>query len=325
MTEDTSEPNPGRNPDLLVLRRGTHGMPTQQYVEALQERLPDRTIVRARTPDEERQLIEQVPIATGNVIDDGVIEHATGLDAFMCTYAGTDHLPMDALREHGIAVTNASGVHGPNIAEHVCGAILHFTRLFDVATRRAERNEYRHYQVRELQGSTVTVVGLGAIGTTVLTRLDAFEVDTVGVRHTPSKGGPADRVVGFGAIHDAIADADYIVLSCPLTDTTRGLLDQAAFETMHPESVLVNVARGPLVDTDALCWALRRNAIRGAALDVTDPEPLPPDHPLWTFDNVLLTPHNAGHTPAYYERLADIVAENVGRIDRGEELTNRVA
>jgi phosphoglycerate dehydrogenase-like enzyme len=121
--------------------------------------------------------------------------------------------------------------------------------------------------------------------------------------------------------------ADYVVVACPLSETTRGLIDDEAFETMPPEAVLVNVGRGPIVDTDALVAALRRNAIRGAALDVTDPEPLPPEHVLWTFDNVLITPHSAGGTPKYFDRLADIVARNVRRLEETgsvEELENRV-
>jgi phosphoglycerate dehydrogenase-like enzyme len=174
----------------------------------------------------------------------------------------------------------------------------------------------------------VTVVGLGALGEAIVDRLDAFGVETIGVRYTPEKGGPTDEVVGFDdeqGFHDALARSEYVVVACPLTETTRGLLDANAFKTMDPDTVLVNVGRGPVVDTEALLEALRRNAIRGAALDVTDPEPLPEDHELWGFDNVLITPHNAGHTPKYWDRMADIVAENVERLDAGEtEFRNQV-
>jgi len=158
---------------------------------------------------------------------------------------------------------------------------------------------------------------LGAIGQAVCERLEPFGVETIGVRYTPEKGGPADEVIGFEgkAFDDALSRTDYLVLACPLSETTRGLLDREAFVTIDPDAVVVNVARGPVIETDALVEALRSNWIRGAALDVTDPEPLPEDHPLWTFENVQLTPHNAGHTPQYYDRLADIVAENVRRID----------
>ncbi len=315
--------------DVLVLRRGTHGMPIDDYAEALRERLPSASIRIARTPEAERSMIESVSVVTGLQIDEPLLSAANELELFACMYSGTGHLPFDRLEAAGVAVTNAAGVHGPNIAEHVIGAILHFVRRFDEGNRRQRRREWRHYRAHELEGSTVTVVGLGEIGRATLSRLEEFGVERIGVRYTPEKGGPADTVVGFdeSAFHDVLARTEYLVLACPLTDETRGLIDRAAFETLPPDAVLVNVSRGPVVDTEALVAALRSNQMRGASLDVTDPEPLPEDHPLWTLSNVQLTPHNAGHTPAYYDRLADIVAANVEELrDSGsaENLTNRV-
>jgi phosphoglycerate dehydrogenase-like enzyme len=122
-------------------------------------------------------------------------------------------------------------------------------------------------------------------------------------------------------LHDALARTDYLVLACPLTDTTRGLIGTVELRTLPPSAVLVNVARGPIVDTDALVAALRSEGVRGAALDVTDPEPLPTDHPLWNLDNVLLTPHTGGHTPMHWPRLADILARNLTRLDDGASAT----
>ena len=302
--------------DVLVLRRGTHGTPVEEYAAAIRDRLPETDVRLARTPAAEREAIRSARFVTGMTIEASLLEAADELEVFACAYAGTGHLPLEALAARDVTVTNASGVHGPNMAEHVLGAILSFTRRFHVAARRQRRREWRHYRAHELQGSTVTIVGLGAIGRAVASRLEPFGVETVGVRYTPEKGGPTDEVIGFDgdAFHDALARTDYLVLACPLTETTRGLIDEDAFLTLSPDAVLVNVARGPVVDTDALVTALRSNRLRGASLDVTDPEPLPEDHPLWTFENVQITPHNSGHTPRYYDRLADIVAENVERL-----------
>ncbi|MFP8956389.1 D-2-hydroxyacid dehydrogenase [Natrialbaceae archaeon A-CW3] len=304
------------DPSILVLRRETHGTPIEQYAQALRSRLPSMDVHVAETPADERELIQQSPIVTGMSIDESLLKHADDLRLFACAYAGTGHLPLEALAERDVSVTNASGVHGPNISEHVLGAILAFTRRFHVGARRQRRREWRHYQAHELQGSTVTVVGLGAIGQAVCKRLEPFGVETLGVRYSPEKGGPVDEVFGFDDddLHEALSRTDYLVLACPLTEETRGLIDETAFNTLPPQTVLINVARGPVVDTDALVGALRRNGIRGASLDVTDPEPLPEEHPLWTFENVQITPHNSGHTPMYYERLADIVAGNVERV-----------
>ncbi|WP_254767899.1 D-2-hydroxyacid dehydrogenase [Salinilacihabitans rarus] len=314
--------------DVLVLRTGTHGTPVEEYAAAIRDRLPDTPVRLARTPAEEREAIREAWFVTGMDLDESLLAVAENLEVFACAYAGTGHLPLDALDERGVTVTNASGVHGPNMGEHVLGAILAFTRRFHVGARRQRRREWRHYRAHELQDSTVTVVGLGAIGRSVCERLDPFGVETIGVRHSPEKGGPADEVFGYDDdLHEAFARTDYLVLTCPLTDETRGLVDAEALVTLPPEAVLVNVARGPVVDTDALVDALRRNRLRGASLDVTDPEPLPEEHPLWTFENVQLTPHNAGHTPEYYERLADVVAGNVRRIEESdsfEGLDNQV-
>lgn len=313
--------------DVAVLRQKIHGMPAEEYVEAIRERLPEKSVVYARTPDEEREILERASVAAGFTISPALLDDAENLELFACSFAGTGHLELDAFEEHGVAVTNASGVHGPNIAEHVLGNILTFTRGFHTAWRQKERNEWRSFETHELQGSTVGVVGLGAIGQAIVDRLGPFGVDTIGVRYSPEKGGPTDEVLGFDDVHDALARSDYVVVAAPLSETTRGLVDDEAFETMKPSAVLVNVGRGPIVDTDALVSALRWNRIRGAALDVTDPEPLPRDHDLWSFDNVVITPHNAGHTPKYWERLADILARNVRKADETgdyEGLENQV-
>ena len=298
-------------PDILVTPQNIHGIPTERYTEALRERLPDHEVAYAATPEQERQLVQHARVVAGFRLSAANLERAGNLRLFACSYAGVDHLNLDAFRERDVAVTNASGVHGPNVAEYALGAILTFTRDFLESRRRQHRREWRSHQAHELAGSTVAVVGMGAIGGSVVQRLQGFEVDTVGVRYTPEKGGPTDEVYGYDEISEAVADAAYVVLACPLTEATEHLLDDEVFRTMATDSVVVNVARGGVVDTEALVDALRSNSIRGATLDVTDPEPLPEDHDLWTFENVLITPHNAGHTPKYFERLADIVAEAV--------------
>lgn len=315
------------DPEIVVLRKGIHGLSSSELAAALRERLPDHDIECAATPAEEHDLVENAPIVVGQVIDESLLDQADELRLFAGFSAGYGHLPMDALESHDVAVTNASGVHGPNIAEDVLGFLLSLTRRHYEGWRRQQHNEWRAYPTQEFAGSTVTVVGLGAIGSAIVERLTGFDVHTIGVRHSPEKGGPTDEVLGTDELHDALARTDSVVLAVPLTDGTEGLIDAEAFATLSPEAFLVNVARGPVVDTDALVAALHDNAIGGAALDVTDPEPLPADHELWNFENVLITPHNTGNTPMYYERLADIVAENVERIDEtGEydDLKNQV-
>ena len=316
------------NPDIVVLREGTEGLSMESYAETLREQLPEHTVALARTPAEERELVPQARIVTGISIDDSLLESADRLEVFACIFAGTDHLPMDALADYGVTVTNAGGIHAPGIAEQSIANMLVFARNLHEGWRRKQHNEWRHFQSREFTDSTVTVVGLGSIGQEIVTRLEGFGVETIGIRYTPEKGGPTDEVLGFeeADIHEAFSRSEYVVLACPLNDLTRNLVDAEALATLPTDAVLVNAARGGIVDTDALLSALQVNGIRGAALDVTDPEPLPNDHELWDLENCLITPHTGGHTPKHWDRLADIVVHNVDALeaDGGSDLENVV-
>jgi phosphoglycerate dehydrogenase-like enzyme len=308
--------------DIVVLRRGTHGLPASEYVSELRERLPDRRIELAETPKEERELTAEARVISAVDIDRNLLEHADRLELFAGAAAGYDHLPIDAFTDRGVVVTNAAGVHAPNVAEQVLGYVINHARDFGTGRRRQRRRQWQHYRTGELNGSTVTIVGLGAIGRAIAERVSAFGVETIGVRYTPAKGGPTDEVIGFDEeqFHRALADTDYLLVASPLTDTTRGLIDADAFRTLPSDAYLVNVGRGPIVDTEALVDALRSNHVGGAGLDVTDPEPLPESHPLWEFENVTITPHNAGYSPHYWARLADIVTDNVEHLDRGDDV-----
>ncbi|GAB7091593.1 D-2-hydroxyacid dehydrogenase [Halorubrum luteum] len=317
MTED---------PDVVVLREGTEGLSMESYAETLRERLPDHRVALARTPNAERELVSRARVVTGITVPEELVADADRLELFACTFAGTDHVPVETLVDHGVTVTNAGGIHAPGIAEQTIGNMLVFARRLHEGWRRKSNAEWRHFQSYEFTGSTVTVIGLGSIGQHVVERLEGFDVETIGVRYTPSKGGPTDEVVGFDedAIHDAFARSDYVVVACPLNDLTSGLIGEAELATLPPHAVVVNAARGGIVDTDALVSALQSSGIRGAALDVTDPEPLPADHPLWDLENCLITPHTGGHTPKHWERLADIVADNVAALESDGEIRNLV-
>lgn len=250
---------------VVVLRGGAEGLGMDGYAEALRARLPDDDVVLARTPTAERELGSTARVITGTTLDDAVLEAADRLELFACTWAGTGHVPVETLVERGVTVTNASGIHVPGIAEQAVGYLLRFTRGHGTGQDREDRAEWRHYRAGELAGGTATVVGLGSIGGAVCERLASLDVHTVGVRYSPSKGGPADEVIGFSteAFHDALARSEALVLATPLTPLTRGLVGEAEFATLPPSAVVVNVARGALVDTWALVEALRRSAIGG--------------------------------------------------------------
>ncbi|MFP9062191.1 D-2-hydroxyacid dehydrogenase [Natrialbaceae archaeon A-chndr2] len=316
------------NPDIVVLRKNTEGLSTKAYADLLQEKLPDYSVVHADTPKKERELIRDAPVVTGVTMSAELLEHAQNLELFVVASSGYNHLPMEELTDKGVTVANAAGIHAPGIAEQALGYCLMFARELHTGWQRCQNHEWRHYQPGELKGSTITIVGLGAIGTEFSDRLEGMGVKTIGIRYTPEKGGPTDEVYGFDedSLHTALAQTDYLVLTTPLSDTTRKLIGEAELNTLPPRAHVINVCRGGVIDTDALVSALQKNDIRGAALDVTDPEPLPADNPLWRMGNVLITPHVGGHTPKHWDRLSDIVAHNVELLECGTEdrLLNQV-
>lgn len=313
---------------ILVLNDTVHGIPSADCATLLRERFPDRTVLHARSPREEEELLPEAEIAVGGSLSAAALDDAENLQLFACSSAGVGHLPLDAFRAHDVAVTNASGVHGPNMAEHAIGWMLMIARRLDEGLRRQERREWRHFQAfDEFAGSRVAIVGLGAIGEAIVERLTGFDVETVGVRYTPDKGGPTDEIYGFDDIELALTGVDYAVIVCPLTDETEGLIGDRELAALSADGVLVNLARGPIVDTEALLDAARGPRLHAAALDVTDPEPLPEDHPLWNLGNVYITPHNSGHTPHYWERVVDILARNLETVEAAgtyENLENQV-
>jgi len=295
--------------DIVVLHHKIHGLDPAAYAETIRTELPDADVAVARTPAEEAEYLGEASVATGFQIDPDLVTASETLELFVCTFAGTGHLPIETLEAEGVRVENASGVHGPNIAEQVLGYVLADVRNLRQGWEQHRRAEWNHYQGGELRGSTATVVGMGPIGEEIIARLSDFGVETIGVSYTPEKGGDADEVVGFDEMLASAARSDYLVLACPLTETTEGLVDEQLLNALPTNAMLVNVARGKVVDTDDLVAALRGNDIRSAALDVTDPEPLPSDHPLWSLRNCLVTPHNAGHTPEYWNRCTAILRD----------------
>ena len=312
-------------PTLLV----THTVPpetTEGLLDALDSRLPeDAAVLSATTAEETEARIADADALVVGRFDAGLLAANPDLRWIQALSAGVDHLPCDAIEEAGIALTNASGVSAEPIAEQVFGALLGFERRFLESQANKGRNAWERVEGGEIRGKTLGVVGVGAIGTRVAELGQAFGMEVLGTKRDPTTM-PESVDEAFGADEHAelCRRADYLVLACPLTDETEGLLGMAEFRQMPSDAVLVNVARGEVVDEEALVRALQNRVIRGAALDVFETEPLPADSPLWDLSNVLLTPHMAGSTPKKYERWADVVAENYRRLAADEALSNRV-
>jgi phosphoglycerate dehydrogenase-like enzyme len=178
----------------------------------------------------------------------------------------------------------------------------------------------------ELGGKTLLIVGMGRIGSRLAALARAFGMRVIGTKRNPTAGTlVADLVVAQDRLFEVLPQADFIALTCPLTSETEKLIGTRALEAMKASAFLINVARGRVVDEDALIEALRRKRIAGAALDCVWDEPLPATSPLWSFENVLVTPHSAGETRRYEDNVIDLLLENLDRLWRGEtELKNQI-
>ncbi len=218
----------------------------------------------------------------------------------------------------GVTLCNARGVHDASTAELAVALVLASLRGIPDFVRSAGRGEWDGRRRDSLADRTVLIVGYGSIGRALEQRLAGFECVVRRVaRHA------RDGVEPVGALPDLLPDADVVVVLVPMTDATRGLVDAGFLARMRDGALLVNVARGPVVDTDALLAEVVPGRLR-AALDVTDPEPLPPDHPLWSCPNVLVSPHVGGNSTAFLPRAERLVAEQLRRYAAGEPLLNVV-
>lgn len=227
-----------------------------------------------------------------------------------------DYVP---LVPDGVTLCNAKGVHDASTAELAVALTLASMRNLPGFVRAQDRGEWAHGRFESLADKTVLVVGYGSVGAAVEARLAGFECDVLRVARSPRDG-----VAGMGSLPELLPRADVVVLTVPMTAETTGLVDAAFLAAMADGALLVNVARGPVVRTDALLAELDSGRLR-AALDVTDPEPLPPDHPLWTAPGVLVSPHVGGNTSAFLPRAMSLVAEQLRRYCAGEPLLNVVS
>ncbi|WP_255198801.1 D-2-hydroxyacid dehydrogenase [Halorarius litoreus] len=292
--------------------------------DALESQCPDAT-VRTATPDDTAALTDCEVLVTFELTADQLAA-APALRWVHALTAGVDDYDLDALADREILLTNASGVAARPIAEQVVGYLLSFARGIHKGIRMQERGEWDWYGGHELAGSTVGVVGVGAIGSEIARLCDALGTTVLGVKRTPAEVPGVDELFTPDALDTVLARSDYLVLACPLTEETRGLVDADAFARLPSHAVVVNIARGGIVVEDDLVAALDAGELRGAALDVFETEPLPASSPLWDRDDVLITPHNAGSTPHYWTRNAAIVARNLPLFEQGafDELENRV-
>lgn len=261
-----------------------------------------------------------------------LLSKATNLRFIQSIGAGVDQFSQEELRARQIRLASARGVNKNAVSEHTMAHILAFARHIHTGRDHQHKHQWRgmlsDLTVREdeLGGKTLLIVGMGDIGSRVAKLAKAFDMHVIATKRDPSTAvGPADEVHASDQLPALVGRADYVVLNCPLTPQTENLIDAEILKAMKPSAHLINMARGRVVDEGALIHALQTGEIAGAGLDTTVEEPLVPDSPLWTMENVIITPHTAGETRRYEENVIDILLENLQRLWQGEEpLYNQV-
>ncbi len=248
-----------------------------------------------------------------------IIRSATSAKWLNSIYAGVDGMPLDVLKERGVTVTNGVGINAITIAEYVVMGMLNIAKGYRDVVRAQDRHEWLGDAPGkvELFGSKALLLGYGAIGKLVEERLKAFAVDVTLVRRNPGL-----NTLGPDQWRDRLGEFDWVILAVPSTPETEAMIGAAELAAMKPSAVLLNIARGEVIDQDALVSALTAKQIAAAFLDVTTPEPLPAEHPLWTLENAHITMHLSGRSQdKMFIRSAERFLENLERYKKGEPLS----
>jgi phosphoglycerate dehydrogenase-like enzyme len=242
--------------------------------------------------------------------------------------AGLDNILCPELVESPVPLTNGTGVFSPSLGEFALAGILYFAKDLRRMIRAQEAGLWEQFDITEIIGQTVGIVGYGDIGRAVAARVKAMGMRVIAVK----RSGPllynvdplVERIYRPDQLSEFLPQCDYVVAAAPLTAATKGMIGREQFAAMKPDAVVINIGRGPVIDEGAMIEALTAGRIKGAVLDVFDKEPLPAGHPFYALQNVLLSPHCADHTPDWLERAMQFFVDQFGRFAKGEPLMNVV-
>ncbi len=268
----------------------------------------------------------QIIISVPSYITKKVLEKYPNLEWIELITAGYDGIDLAYLKQRNISLTYAKDVFSIQIAEDVFSKILYFNRNLKKHMKSSEKHVWKFQKSdHELYGSTVGIIGAGSIGQHVAERMKAFKTKVIGYKRHLEHIPFFDKIYTTKeGLYELIKESDYIIISIPLTKDTRYLIDAKALSMMKKDALLINVARGEIIDQIALTKALENDQIRGAGLDVVTPEPLPKDDPLWDLDNCLITPHNASSSPNVNRRIADEIIDTFIKYLEKKQLDNRI-
>lgn len=292
-------------------------------IARIQEVFPSARVIIADGEAEALAAAPEAEIIVGSVTQE-MVRQAKNLKWIQVPFAGVDKILFPEIKEQGILLTNARGMHGKTIAEHVFALLLAFTRRLPMILHNQYYRTWTRLKVIEVNGKTMGIVGLGGIGQEIARRAKAFDLTVLGIKRNPSPVPYVDEVLPPEELPSLLKRSDFVVLSLPLTKETYHLIGAKELAYMKKTAFLFNISRGAIIDEPALIEALQAARIAGAGLDVFEQEPLPKDSPLYNLPNVLLTPHVAGTLENYKTQVLAIFLENLQRYLRGEPLLNLV-
>jgi len=299
----------------------------EEQLDSIKSRLGGRAeVMKVKDFDEAGDVLSDARVLLTNqlTIDQRDLEKMKNLEWIQCVFSGINHFPLDYLRDKGIILTNARGVHRIQMSEFIVSLLLSIVRRSYHYTKAHLNRKWDPIKIDELYGKTIGFIGVGAVARETARKLRPFGVRTLGVKNNVEPVEYFDEIYGGDGLNKLLEESDFVITLVPLTDETRGMIGENQFRRMKKTAWFINVARGPIVDERALERALKEGWIAGAGLDVFEKEPLPEDSPLWDLENVIITPHIAGPTPHYMDRLMDLFIDNLEAFVEGrtDEMAN---
>jgi len=316
-----------RETSVLVMTQ--HPEPVRrQYCDGLLAAFPGLTVNTVDHPSKAAPYIgsTQVLVTYGMSMTDDVLVQAARLKWIHAITTGTDGIDdLPSLRPE-VLLTSTHGIHGAPMSEAALMAMLALSRDFPRAVRNRERRAWERWPAKLLDGKTAGIFGVGLIGAALAPKCKALGMRVIGVDPVRTDAPGVDTMVHWDHAAQAMGELDFAVLLIPSSERNRGIFNLQLLSAMKPTAYLVNLGRGDVLDEAALIEVLKENRIAGAALDVFDEEPLPVDHPFWTIDNIIITPHLGGMFDEYPRRALPIIVENMRRFLAGDtkNMINRV-
>jgi phosphoglycerate dehydrogenase-like enzyme len=303
--------------NVLILSKDQNPYEFRDY---LTQEFPDVNFIAAREEKEAGDFIEKAEVLAVLRMSDSLLGRAKNLKWIHCIITGTNYiedLPSFKARKD-LLLTSTRGIHAPQVSELAIMLMIALNRKFPHFVRNQDRRVWERWPTTLLYQKKIAILGIGVIGESLARKCKAFEMTVIGVDPIQRKIEAVDRFYGMDRLHDAMAEADYVVSVAPSTPDNQRMLNAAAFARMQPTAFFLNLGRGETVDEEALLQVLKERRIAGAALDVFWQEPLPPDHPFWGLDNLILTPHVGGMCDIYVKQAVGIFRENLRRYLSGE-------